>query len=170
MARYDFKKGAKAKITNRSERLLPGDYVVEIKKCTAFEARDKTNYFTSVYTVLESTNEKVPVGVERGWMQDLDQDAGPGALKGFVVAGLGLDHSNSKDQLIIKELEDDEDKYNAVCVECLDDPSDPECKNSFAGVKMRVTVVATTTKEGKEFSKHTFGPFKETAKPAAEQK
>lgn len=173
MARYDFKKGAKAKITNRSERLLPGDYVVEIKKCTAFEARDKTNYFTSVYEVLETTNEKVPEGVERGWMQDLDKDAGPGALKGFVVAALGLDHTDSKDQIIIKELEDDEEKYNAVCVECIDDPSDPACKNSFRGVKLRINVTMTETKAGEPFTKHTFGPFKapkaETA-PAPEKK
>lgn len=165
MARYDFKKGAKAKITNRSERLLPGDYVVEIKKCTAFEARDKTNYFTSVYEVLETTNEKVPKGVERGWMQDLDCDAGPGALKGFVVAALGYDHSDSNDQLLIKELEDDEEKYNAVCVEAIDDPSDPACKNAFKGFKIRVTVAMTKTKDGNDFTKHTFGPYKESVAP-----
>jgi len=168
---YDFKKAASAKITNRSERLLPGDYIVEIKNCKAFEARDKTNYFVSVYTVLESTNEKVPKGVERGWMQDLDCDAGPGALKGFVVAALGLDHTNAEDQLLIKELEDDEDKFNAVCVEALDDPADAECKNAFRGVKVRVNVTMTKTKDKQQdFSKHTWGPYKEASASTAEKK
>jgi hypothetical protein len=164
MSKASYFKGTKtAKVNERGEYLGEGEYEVEIKRCHLFTARDKTEYFIVEMKVIESTNEKHAAGVDRNWMVKMNQDTTDGNLKGFALAGLGVDKSDKE------AIEKVEDGIPDTLVECLDDPKDPECKNGFKGLRLHVRVKIVKTKptkqnpEGTDFSAHDWSPSTKAA-------
>lgn len=181
MGRFDFSKVGKAEMSERGEPLTPNvrdtgtkddkgkpiqekyaaNYLLKVMRCIAKRSRNNKDLFIAECEVVESDNPAHAVGTKRSWVQDIGIDAGPGAIKGFVVACLGIDHRTAEGKAQIKELED---KFEAIITEGLEDPTDSACKNGFAGVlvKCEVKEIATKPKvkggEEGRFNLHTFSP------------
>lgn len=183
MGKYDqrFKNTAGAKLSNRNPYLEPNvkvsttldpatgkpvetkefyeaKYDLEVIRCTSFESREGVNFFCAEVLVVDSDNPSHPKGSVRSWMQDMDQDAGPGAMKGFLVAALGKDHKDAEDA---KWIEANESEIPSTLVEALEDPTEPDCKNALKGFRLKVSVNQTITKKkGQPFNLHAFRPDK----------
>ena len=185
MGKFDFSKVGGAKISEKGEPLTPNvrnagvdaagkpvqekyaaNYELEVSRCIALTSRNKKNLFIAECLVTASDNPAHPVGCKRSWVQDIDIDAGPGALKAFVVACLGIDHRSAEGKEAIKELED---KFEAIMTEALEDESEPACKNGFKGACVKVEVKEIDTKpktkggEAGKFNLHTFSPVAKKA-------
>jgi hypothetical protein len=167
-----------AKINEKGEYLQPGDYELEIKRCILLTARDKSEYYIVDFDVVtaakngqrkkikkvvdgrevETDGEEYvpsPVGAKRNWMQAMGTDMTDSNLKGFIVAALGVDAS---DTVSVKAIEDDLPEALAAS---LDDPTDKECTNMLKGKRIKCSVKIIQTKAKKEdFSLHTWGPAK----------
>lgn len=181
MGKFDFSKVGGAKLSERGEPLTPNvrntgavddkgkpvtekyaaNFELEIERCIAKKARSGKDLFIAEMRVVASDNVEHPVGAKRSWCQDINIDAGPGALLGFAVAALGIDHRSAEGKAQIKELED---KMEAILTEALEDASDPACKNGFKGthVKCEVKEIETKPKVKNgptgQFNLHTFSP------------
>jgi hypothetical protein len=190
MGQFDFSKVGKAKMSERGEPLTPNqrntgavddkgkpivekyaaNYLLKIRRCLAKRSRAGKDFFIAEFEVVQSDNPEQSVGTKRTWMQDINIDAGPGALKGFMVACLGIDYRSAEGKAKINELEDN---FDAICTEALEDESDPACENAFAGtfVKCEVKEIDTNPKvkggEPGKFNLHTFSPGKDPSAKAA---
>ncbi len=190
MPRFDFSKVGKAEMSERGEPLSPNvrstgvvddkgkavtekyaaNYTLKVRRCIAKRSRNSKDLFIAECEVLASDNTEHVVGCKRTWIQDMGNDSGPGALKGFVVACMGIDHRSADGKAQIKALED---KFEDIITEALEDASDPACKNGFADTVIKVEVREIETKPktaggapGK-FNLHTFSPAPQPASKAA---
>lgn len=182
MGKFDFSKVGGAQMSERGEPLTPNsrntgavddkgkpiaekyaaNYELEVIRCIAKLSRNKKNLFIAECRVMKSDNVEHPVGAKRTWIQDIEIDAGPGALKGFCVAALGIDHRSADGKDEIKKIEGD---MEGILTEALEDPTDEACKNGFAGTKVLCEVKEIETKpkvkggEPGKFNLHTFSPY-----------
>ncbi len=138
----------------------PANYTIRITKCHYLESREKDEFFIVDFEVVKSDNPRVGAGVKRTWMQGMLNDVGPTAVTAFMFAAYGFDRQDAKTAIEIKKL-DEEGKLPGMLAEVLDDPTDPTCKNSLAGLEVEVEVKEIETKkEKKAFNLHTFFPVK----------
>ncbi|KKN75949.1 hypothetical protein LCGC14_0375060 [marine sediment metagenome] len=131
----------------------PGIYVVELLKVFALRGRNEVDFFIAECQVVESDNEKHPVGHKASWCVKLSQDMAMPNIKGFIAAVNGIDPHD--DETVNAEVTSDVVEY-AVS----DD-------NPLAGVHVGLqTTMITTRKEKKPFTKHEWSPVDQ---PEAEE-
>jgi hypothetical protein len=142
-----------AKGMGNNPKLSAGIHDVEVQNCQA-----KKGFFGNVYIVeykvLKSGNTADPVGVTRGWTQNLDakneteKDGKLGALKAFASACLGVDP---------KDADKVEKEVSPIVKKALEQSISQD--QVFKGVKVRVQVeAARKTKSNFDFVPHSFSP------------
>ncbi len=123
----------------------PGIYVVELLKVFAMRGRNKEDFFIAECRVVESDNEKHPVGHKASWVVKLSQDMAMPNIKGFIAAVNGIDPHD--DETVNEEVDE-------AAVECAVSDDNP-----LAGVHVGLqTTIIQTKKEKKDFTKHEWYP------------
>lgn len=150
-----------AKLSDKTDTLEVGDFLLEIKRCKWIEGRKKGEEFYLVeFTVLESDNERVRIGAARKWMPKMNEDYSDAKLKGFSLAASGIEGSDAS------AMSDVEKDLPDLLEASLDGP-DPENVNIFKGRKVRCKVTRKTAKEsGREYSDFRFSPGEPPPKTA----
>ncbi len=181
MGKFDFSKVGGASISERGEPLTPNvrntgavddkgkpifekypaNYVIKVRRCIPKHTRKNKDLFIAECEVVSSDNPEQAIGAKRTWMQDMSVDAADGALKGFALACLGVDYRSAEGK---EKADEFAPKMADILTEALEDPTDPACKNGFAGTLLKVEVKEIDTKPkvangppGK-FNLHTFSP------------
>jgi hypothetical protein len=134
-----------AKSTGGGIYFEPGTYALECRKNAVITTREGRPAFVAEFTILESTNDKRPVGTSVSYMVMLDkyQETALGNVKQYVAALFDLP----------------EEGVDEAGVEALIAGSNPG-----SGVKVRATASLTKTKKGADFTKVQFFPYeKKTA-------
>lgn len=94
-----YKKIANAETSGDGIYLLDGAYRIRVELVKFFETRKHKTMFLVEMTILQSTNEARPAGMEVSWMCNLtDHDAAFGNVKQFLGACFGVD-PNDKEAL-----------------------------------------------------------------------
>lgn len=124
----------------------PGNYVVTIDSVFLHERRlGGGKLFIVESTINESDNPRIKAGEQCNWVQSFALPSALPRIKSFIGAAMGI---CPKRQL--KELND---KITAsVC----NDSVGPD--NPLRGQTLRLTCIGKTTRNGKEFVQHTWGP------------
>jgi hypothetical protein len=143
-----FKGVGKAKISESGTYLQPGNYLLEVQTTEYKRTEQKGDAFIATCKVVGSDNENVPIGSEASWYQGLtNQVVAWPALKGFTYAVCGLD-SKLTPQGEIEEFDGQ--------IEAMLEKAVAQGGRMFQGKRIRCEVKLIKTKEGKDFSKHTF--------------
>jgi hypothetical protein len=69
---------------------VEGFYVVRLVSAEQFRSRKSIDFYVVICEVLQSSVPIVQVGHYYKWMQNMQQDAGPGNVKGFVAAASSM--------------------------------------------------------------------------------
>jgi len=108
-------------------------YKVEVEACKAIHSRASDDLFIVECKILESDCPARPAGTKASWTVKLNQDAGPGNVKGFVAVATGSDP---------------EEVDEAAC-ELIVSPENP-----LAGTVLHLAVVPIAKRNKEVFSKH----------------
>lgn len=106
------------------------EYLCEVARVKLVDTRNGGVLFAVEAKVLETDNPKVKVGATRNWACDPNKDAGPGNIKEFLAAVLGIDAS---DTAAMEASDDWDETFEGAIVE-----EGPDA-NPLAGQKLRVT-------------------------------
>jgi hypothetical protein len=137
-----------AEIYQKGAFFKPGSYTVEIKKCLVKDAR-KGKMFIVECKILASNNAEEKPGDSRTWLQKMtNPDVARPALKAFALAAVGVDPQDAA-------------KVKAVPSNEVEDVLDAACdatKQALKGRTLKLEVAMVKTKDGRDFSLHTFSP------------
>lgn len=122
-----FKDGSKA------DEWSATPYKVEVEACKAVHSRGNDDLFIVECKILESACAQRPAGTKASWCVKLNQDAGPGNVKGFVAVATESDPE-----------EVDEAACEMICSDA----------NPLKGVVLNLVVTPILTRAQKVFSKH----------------
>lgn len=75
----------------RNPYLLPGQYHLNIEKCSSFTSREGKTFFLVELEIVQSDNLERPTGLKVSWMTNLKKDMGPINTKRFLAAAMGID-------------------------------------------------------------------------------
>ncbi len=133
----------------------PGKYVVELLKVFVMRGRNNVDFFIAECRVVESDNEKHPVGHKASWVVKLGQEMAMPNIKGFIAAANEIDPHD--DETVNAEV-----KAEVVEYAVSDD-------NPLAGIHVGLqTTIIITKKEKKEFTKHEWSPVDQPETEAEE--
>ena len=155
---YNFKGAIKnAKVTQRGEYFLPGNYRVSIDLTKSIQTEDGKTAYVVETTVLESDNTDIKVGAKRNWFQMITGiKSAFGNIKNFVASVEGIDLRKS-------ESDSETDEY----LEERAGASTEEPGELYTGKEVLLTVKLGKTKEkGNDFSFHTWIPTPEAVAEA----
>jgi hypothetical protein len=97
MPAFSWKKLKNAEVFGRGIYLLPGNYKLRLLKMFTIETRDKGAALIVDFEVVESDNDRIPVGATKNWYQGLqDKDIAFPAVKDFLLALFGIDMSDDE--------------------------------------------------------------------------
>ena len=142
---------------------LDGHYSVELMRVFMLKTRDRKDLFIAECKILESDNEKRPVGSKASWCVNMGLDAALGNVKEFLAACYGAD-PRSPEQ--VKQAFTDQQGRDTTVATAEYSVSDA---NPMAGVKVRLEAFTKEkkTKKGEYFTVHVWSPY--SAVPAAAQ-
>lgn len=138
-----FSKIGGGQVFGSSRPIARGRHVFEVKSILhhAGKGQKTTDWFIVEAIAVESAAHAT--GEERSWVVDLGQASGPGNAKGFLLALAQCADPTLTD----RDLTDGQwEKYAEAMIVGEKTPA--------RGVRLAVEVFATTTRAGKEFSKH----------------
>ena len=79
----------KVEVSQRSEYLQPGSYVLEIQAIKEGTSRSGEDYFLSEFKIIESSNDELPAGAPVTWMTMKRFDSFLKGVKAFIAAAAG---------------------------------------------------------------------------------
>lgn len=130
---------------------LPAEFELEVTKCVMIRANEGYDAFVATFKVLSSNHPDIKVGESRNWFQKMyvgqKSATSLGALKGFSLAVQGIRPGSAEEVIASKTMSED-------LAEVIGD------QQAFTGQRVHCVVSHTLTKEGKDFSRHAFGPSK----------
>lgn len=128
-----------------------GEYVISIEGMEYKDLFKGGSALIVEFEVVESNNDKDPVGSKRSWFQSKNASFG-GAVLEFLYAVLGTDYKN--DPAAAAEVQKASADLMQAALE----------KNEFKGQKVRVSTSHKLTKEAKkDFTVHVWTPYTEAA-------
>jgi hypothetical protein len=152
MAQSRFKGASQAKISEKGTKCSDGKHLLEIKRITYSDSGANGDYYVVEFSVIESGNEKDPVGSERVWTQSMTKKAFPlGKLNAFMFSAAGYDHKNVADAKIIAE------SIQPQSDDILDATTDESDPLNFVGRRVWADV-KNITSNGFPFAAYTFSP------------
>ncbi len=139
-----------AKVFTSGNYFPPGKYKAQISKMVWQQLFKGGEALIVELKVLESSNEKVPVGSDKTWLQKKNESFLAEA-KCFLYAALGFDQKNDAHAAVIKK--DIEPACEAIMLEGL-------TKNLFKGREIHIEVYEKPKKAKPDevFNKHVFAP------------
>jgi len=141
-----------AKLSERTETLVEGDYELKIRRCKWVDTRKKEEFFLAEFEVTESNNPKTPAGAIRKWMPIMGEDTSDAKLKGFAIACLGIEQGDAE------KIEAASAELPGFFEASLDGP-DAENVNALKDVLVRCEVTKRTAKgSGNEYRYYRFYP------------
>lgn len=141
----------KAELHVRGSYFLEGNYVVEIENTIAKKTRKSGEALIVECRVLKSDNGAIPVGVKKSWVQPTrNVDTALPNILNFLLAALGLDHTVDAEKIKTEIMPN----ASAIMKEAV-------TKNSFKGERVLLEVKTVKTKEGRDFSRHSFAALPE---------
>ena len=84
-------KVSEADIFQRKPYFQEGNYKVRVLTVHARDGRNGNSFFVVEAEVLESSNADIMIGGTYAWVQKMNNDAGPGAVKMFIAALVDVD-------------------------------------------------------------------------------
>ncbi len=117
---------------------LPGNYIAQLDVMKMIRTRNDDDMFVSEWDILESSNEDRSAGSHCSFLQNFSgnqKEVAPGNVKACIAAASGVD---------LDEI--DSDGVEVALSE----------KNPLRGRLVRVEVVASTSKKGREYHRHRF--------------
>lgn len=128
----------------RLPQLVQGQYIVEINKIVFLISRPpkRTPLYIAEFTILESTVEERPAGMQCSWSTPMNIDMGPINVKRFVGAAAGCG--------LVEEIDKTVTSHSCKYSASNDQP--------MKGVQVHIQVTMIKTKEGKDFPEHRFSP------------
>jgi hypothetical protein len=147
--RQPFRGLREAKTFNSGSFLDNGRYRLKIQKCIYKKLNAGGNAFIVEATVLESTNEKHPVGAQRSWFQK-ENESFQSAVKLFCYAATGFDEKNAVHEKRIKT--EVEPNCETIMLKAI-------TEDLLKGREVFVDVTSKPKKKTEgDFSLHTFSP------------
>lgn len=140
-----------AKLSATTPKLLPGEYVVSIKRCLVMATQKAGNAFIAEFDILEGTAGGNQAGTVSSFFQSLSNKtiAGPNLL-GFMCACLGVEAS---DEAAVEAIAPD---VVAALTEAVD-------TGNLEGTVIRVFAQAKTSQGGNDYTRMNFAPYVEEA-------
>jgi len=136
---------------------LPGDYTVDIEEVKFFTSRKEKDTFVIQARVLESTNPERAPGCKPSQVIILRPDilaTCMGNIKQFAAAILELEDPDAYNApFTVGTQEDANDQFWNETLEVLVSDDQPA-----KGIRIKLNITNIKTKEGKDFSKHVWGP------------
>lgn len=122
-------------VTQRSEYLKAGQYLLEIQAIKMGESRSGENYFLSEFKIIESSNPELPPGAPVTWMTMKRFESFLKGIKAFIAAAAGC---------TIDEV------TQAICDAAVSEDQ------PLAGVRVSAFAKDIKTKKGGDFTKVMF--------------
>lgn len=148
---FNWKNLKNANIFGKGNYLPPGNYKLKLLKMFSKGTRNKGEALIVDFEVVESDNDKVPVGQKRNWYQGLqDQDVAFPAIKEFLLSLLAIDQDDEE------EMGRFEDKIEALMEECGDEKWEKkdESQHPLNGRTIAVECFMKKTQKGSDFTVH----------------
>lgn len=139
-----FKSIAASKVSSGGVYFLPGNYLVSVVKAFVMTSRKGTPLVVVECEILESDNPERAVGTRASWVVNMSQDAGPGNVKGFIAAAIGVNPSDT--------AKVDSEVTPEFCEEAFGET------NPLMDVRMRLQCSLVKTKAGSDFTRHIWIP------------
>lgn len=155
---FNWKKLKDAKVFGKGNYLEPGNYKLRVLKMFTKETRSNGDALIVDLEVLESDNDKIPVGQKRNWYQGLrDQDIAFPAIKEFLIALFDVDESDEK------ELGEFEESLGDLMEECSDEKWEKKKdeEHPLNGKTIAVECFMKRTKGDKDFTVHKWSAWDE---------
>ena len=144
-----------ADISSGSKYLLEGDYVLKALSASELKTNKdgkKKVFYVVKFQVIESNNDKIPVGDERSWFCDMGQESSDSNVNGFLVALLGYNYTNPQHKAEVDaKIKPQLPAFGEATLK--KEGGLFEKKNMI-----KCTVVNTKTRAGGNFSRHNFYP------------
>lgn len=153
---FNWKKLKDAKVFGKGNYLDPGNYKLKVLKMFTKETRSNGSALIVDFEVVESDNDKVPVGQKRNWYQGLaDQDIAFPAIKEFLLALFDIDQSDDE------EVENFEEKLPKLMEECGDEKWEKKSEEDHPlnGKTIAVECFMKKTRGDKDFTVHKWSPW-----------
>jgi len=125
----------KVEVSQRSEYLQPGSYVLEIQAIKEGTSRSGEDYFLSEFKIIESSNDELPAGAPVTWMTMKRFDSFLKGVKAFIAAAAGC---------TVDEV------TQAICDAAV------SSDQPMAGARVSAFAKNIKTKKGGDFTKVTF--------------
>lgn len=160
-----YEKVKNSKVTNRGVYLEPNElmnkatgekdyapatYRLKILNTACIETRENGPAFTAELEVIESDNDKHPVGSKRNFYNGIKDDTGFGNMKQFLLAAVGIDMNDKEavDDFMTRE----EDGFKDVF-----EQATQEDGKGLEDLELNCRVVRIITKKNqKPFNRHDF--------------
>ena len=126
----------KVEVSQRSEYLQPGSYVLEIQAIKEGTSRSGEDYFLSEFKIIESSNPELPPGAPVTWMTMKRFDSFLKGVKAFIASAAGC---------TVDEV------TQAICAAAISD------EQPMAGARVSAFAKNVVTKKGGDFTKVQFG-------------
>lgn len=142
-----FKQIAASKVSTGGVYFVPGNYLVSVAKAFLMTSRKGSHLAIVECEILESDVAERPVGSRASWVVNMSQDAGPGNVKAFIAAAIGISPSdtNRVDAEVTEEF----------CAEAFGET------NPLEGVKLKLQCSQVKTRAGTDFTRHFWEPSEE---------
>jgi hypothetical protein len=139
-----------------------GHHKVKIVACKQKVGGFKGNSTIVEYEIVESNNDKVKVGAEHSWVQNIDKNPKGkkvklGNISDFVRAGMQSMKAAEGKYVDLEDIEFDDDDVEQVFGE----------ENPFEGVVMDLRVVEIKLESGQPFHKHAWAAPSDLLEEAA---
>ena len=125
----------KVEVTQRSEYLQPGSYVLEIQAIKEGTSRSGEDYFLSEFKIIESSNPELPSGAPVTWMTMKRFDSFLKGVKAFIASAA---------KCTVDEVTQD------ICAAAI------SSDQPLAGARVSAFAKNVVTKKGGDFTKVTF--------------
>lgn len=135
---------ASSKVSSGGVYFLPGNYLVSVVKAFLMNSRKGVPLVVVECEILESDNSERAAGTRASWVVNMSQDAGPGNVKGFIAAALGIDanDTNRVDEEVTPEFVDEAFSES----------------NPLLDVRLRLQCSLVKTRAGSDFTRHVWIP------------